>query len=177
MSLQQSWVRRLKAKQASLKFRLPYDSRRYSVVKYLGGQLYFPVWGAQTTTECRLYTGVSEPTLDYDVLGYNERLYYFNTVSRSARYNLDDSLAQRTRSVCFDCYSEDRIISEYFLFVNLRLEASLLIRFKRMISDSILCKKCSYNFKTFESVNEMKEASSSGCVSFGLPVSFKGRIG
>lgn len=115
MYLQKSWFHALNARMALLKFRLPYDSRRLGVVSYLGGRIMLPIWGPQTTTECRLITKFSDTSKEYDVLDYNERLYYFNTVSRSAAYPVQFTLMLEPsrKKHCFDCYSEEHVLCLY----------------------------------------------------------------
>lgn len=56
MDWQLSWYRIMQPQAAMFKFRLPWDS---GSSKYLGGDIYLPIWGPQTTTEARLV--VSSP--------------------------------------------------------------------------------------------------------------------
>eukprot|EP00732_Lithocolla_globosa_P005104 Lithocolla_globosa_v1_NODE_5062_length_1311_cov_11.554140.p1 type:complete len:217 gc:universal NODE_5062_length_1311_cov_11.554140:631-1281(+) len=78
MEKQRNWHRVINPKASSLKFRLPFNKE---VTQYLSGDLYFPVWGPPTTTECRLF--VSDNTLcDYDNNIHERRMAYFNKHTR-----------------------------------------------------------------------------------------------
>ena len=118
MELQQSWVQVLRPSRAILKFRLPYLSDSLPSLEYLSGTLHLPVWGPQSTTETRLITSGSAPFTTYDVLKYNEQMYYFNTVTRSSPHTgLKDEFRSRMSVLglcfCFDCMSEIHILERY----------------------------------------------------------------
>ena len=111
----------LGVKAALLKFRLPYYSSRYPEVKYLDGILHLPVWGPQTTTECRLLTTGDARMKLYNVLDYNERMFYFNTVSRGARYGDSECggcFGYSPVPCCYDCNAERSILASYMNLQN-----------------------------------------------------------
>ena len=114
MREQEGWVRDLSVKNASLKFRLPYDSRKYNELSYIGGIIQLPVWGPQSTTESRLITNADTDSKVYDVLSYNERMYYFNTITRSNSYHTSDiaefPASDSVAGFCYDCVAEFRIL-------------------------------------------------------------------
>lgn len=58
MKLQQDCFLSIGAKAGVLKFRLPWSE---GSTEYLSGEIHLPIWGPQTTTECRLV--ISEPIL------------------------------------------------------------------------------------------------------------------
>merc|ERR1711865_507782 len=108
-----------------LKFRLPYTD---GVTQYLGGELRLPVWGPQTTTECRLLVkcegGESLSMEVYDHQRISEQLFYFNTVTRISIYPrpqsseecghvIDATLLAAGLCRCYDCSVEVAIISAY----------------------------------------------------------------
>merc|ERR1739848_719080 len=105
-----------------LKFRLPYTD---GTTKYFDGEVRLPVWGPQTTTECRLLVNCDSTSLvDYDHQKLLEQLFYFNTVVRISIYPRKSVPAESRRAVhstllaaglcqCFDCSREVEIISAY----------------------------------------------------------------
>ena len=70
MLAQWDWHILLGSKRSMLKFRLPWDK---DVSEYLDGDVYLPVWGPTTTTECRLVTCGDDPlaTRVYDHVSQN----------------------------------------------------------------------------------------------------------
>jgi hypothetical protein len=117
MKVQEEWVRLLDPAAALLKFRLAYDHVKHPSLEYLDGDLYYPVWGPRTTTECRLMTHGGAGTRIYDTLHYNEKLFYFNTIARTRPYPAGE--ACRSEWIregfcsCFDCSSEFTVLSEF----------------------------------------------------------------
>eukprot|EP00928_Gymnodinium_smaydae_P046336 TRINITY_DN30867_c0_g1_i1.p1 TRINITY_DN30867_c0_g1~~TRINITY_DN30867_c0_g1_i1.p1 ORF type:complete len:448 (-),score=94.30 TRINITY_DN30867_c0_g1_i1:78-1379(-) len=135
---QRRWVERMRPARAMLKFRLPYAS---GVTEYLDGDIRLPVWGPQTTTECRLIvSGIAEasasasadgapaaasqslPVRRYDHATVSEQLFYFNTVARisvyprpawASRGEDDDRLLAMGLCRCFDCSREVDILARY----------------------------------------------------------------
>merc|ERR1711924_66665 len=92
------------------------------------GELRLPVWGPQTTTECRLLVNCSGPggltTVKYDHGKVSQQLFYFNTVTRISIYPRPDASEEPDRISsttllaaglcrCFDCSREVVIISAY----------------------------------------------------------------
>lgn len=57
LKAQHRWVELLRPCRALLKFRFPYTEGHTESLK---GELWLPVWGPQTTTECRLLVTPSE---------------------------------------------------------------------------------------------------------------------
>merc|ERR1711971_771453 len=121
MQRQRHWVEIMRPECALLKFRLPYSAGQ---TEYLAGELRLPVWGPQTTTECRLVVrrsafGPEFPTQFYDHSVLSEQLFYFNTVARVSIHPrimqvADDCEELRMESAlrsvgldrCFDCSRE-----------------------------------------------------------------------
>ena len=93
-----------------LKFRLPYDKERS---EYLSGDIYLPVWGPQTTTECRLVTCKDEPgkTREYDHEKFESQMFFFNVITRTALYTHDVKAEGMDR--CYDCRAEVEILKNY----------------------------------------------------------------
>eukprot|EP01060_Flectonema_neradi_P005941 TRINITY_DN13986_c0_g1_i1.p1 TRINITY_DN13986_c0_g1~~TRINITY_DN13986_c0_g1_i1.p1 ORF type:complete len:383 (+),score=42.55 TRINITY_DN13986_c0_g1_i1:52-1149(+) len=106
---QQEWHVVIKAYKSMLKFSLPYQK---GVTKYLAGDLYYPVWGPQTTTECRLVptTGFTE----YDHTVHEQRMFFFNTVVRNTSFR---HLFPDAEGVGFDfrydCCREIQILTRF----------------------------------------------------------------
>lgn len=87
-----------------LKFRLPWAA---GTTKYLNGDIELPVWGPITTTEARLIP--SHGTREWDNTVYEEQMFYFNTVTRVARYHHGCSVDPHVSGgldYCFDCKAE-----------------------------------------------------------------------
>eukprot|EP00913_Durusdinium_trenchii_P033608 g31461.t1 len=93
------------------KFRFPYTP---GCTETLDGELRLPVWGPQTTTECRLLVTPrqEEPhfaTKSYDHQCLWEQLFYFNTEA--------DEAAFKTAGLCrcFDCSREVDLLASYLM--------------------------------------------------------------
>jgi len=128
MHAQRVWVDILRPKHALLKFRLPYT---HGSTEYLAGQVRLPVWGPQTTTECRLLvspvackdaddTDSKLPTKTYDHDVFSEQMFYFNTVARISIYPRPAAASTNNATLldaglcgCFDCSREVEILSAY----------------------------------------------------------------
>lgn len=117
MNMQMEWYKLMKPFGALLKFRLPYS---HGQTTYLDGDLYFPIFGTQTTSECRLmifknsnsYDNITVPYRVYDHKIYNEQLFYFNTITRCRIYThcCDIQLLDH----CYDCTVEVNILESYY---------------------------------------------------------------
>jgi hypothetical protein len=117
MTWQSDWYKIIKPVAAMLKFRLPWDE---SVSSYLDGEIYLPVWGPQSTTECRLIIDraqhsnqvTNEPGLrQYDHQLINNQLFYFNNITRCCVYEHD--LYSEELDHCYDCCTEIAILRRY----------------------------------------------------------------
>jgi hypothetical protein len=118
MREQQRWIELMKADYSLLKFRFPFhvDDK----FKYLGGEVYMPVYGPKHTTEARLFVErqKSKDTpykyVDWDMKQYEEEMYYFNTVTRKQYYSHEyDHIVGICH--CYDCTTELKIIEEYLV--------------------------------------------------------------
>ena len=83
LSDQMRWVEAMTPYRALLKFRLPWDDGR---TMYLKGQLRLPVWGSQTTTECRLVPDTPIAYATYEHSTYEQQMFHFNTRHRVQIY-------------------------------------------------------------------------------------------
>lgn len=110
MEWQMEWVQRLKPVASVLKFRLPWGEGK-SV--YLDGDIYLPVWGPQTTTECRLIVTDNNKVRTYDNREYEEQMFHFNTVSRVEYYQHEVKYPGLDH--CYDCASELVILKRYLV--------------------------------------------------------------
>jgi cap2 methyltransferase len=110
MRQQESWVRILRPRRSMLKFRLPWN--RKGLTKYIKGDIYLPVWGPVTTTECRLITEEKDYSdRIYDDTEYEEKCFYFNRIMRPSVY-LHPYKAPRLDH-CYDCTAEVHILNQY----------------------------------------------------------------
>lgn len=110
MEAQMRWHELLGAKRSMLKLRLPWDDK---ISEYLDGDIYLPVWGPQTTTECRLITNPSRPLARaaYDHKKYESQMMFFNNVTRHSLYRHD--VVGEGLDHCYDCTAEIFILNEY----------------------------------------------------------------
>lgn len=102
MKMQMKWVKIMRPCVSLLKFRLPWTD---GTTEYFDGDIYLPVWGPQTTTECRLC--VTDPTSSkvYNNKKYEQQMFYFNTVVRYTEYN--------EAEYSYDDFRENMILGDY----------------------------------------------------------------
>ena len=79
MIMQADWIKIINPKYAYLKFRLPYTE--IPKFKYLKGTIYLQPY-SPTSTETRLMTNNYDTYIEYDSIEYDEKLAYFNFVTR-----------------------------------------------------------------------------------------------
>jgi cap2 methyltransferase len=91
-----------------LKFRLPYTA---GTTSYLKGELLLPVWGPQSTTECRLVVDPGCGYQEYDHGVHEQRMSYFNKVARPALY--PHGVRGCGLDHCYDCTAEINILRDY----------------------------------------------------------------
>ena len=111
MDAQAGWHRALCPFKSMLKFRPPYTP---GTTRYLQGEMFLPVWGAISTTECRLVVDTDAEDTDYDNTEHEARMFHFNTVTRPALY------PHGVRGCCgidhcYDCRAEVFILRKYLI--------------------------------------------------------------
>lgn len=94
MNAQMLWVEYLQPTFAMLKFRLPYMEIYHPATKelvhrhpsettpYLKGRVLLPIWTRPTSTECRLLVPEGAGRVEYNNRGYEEQLFFFNSIVR-----------------------------------------------------------------------------------------------
>ena len=100
MEKQARWFEMLHASAGLLKFRLPYcDERWYSeynkhhgFVSYLDGDIYLPIWGPPSTSECRLHVQKGCRVKQYDVHKHEMRMAGFQADDRERSYIYENIL-------------------------------------------------------------------------------------
>eukprot|EP00438_Fugacium_kawagutii_P015833 Skav230425 [mRNA] locus=scaffold1601:21863:22744:- [translate_table: standard] len=126
LEAQQKWVDLIRPSRALLKFRFPYTE---GCTEGLAGEMRLPVWGPQTTTECRLLVTppqsreVPLETKFYDHQSMWEQLFYFNTVTRISIYPRpnfvrdEDEETLKTAGLCrcYDCSREVDLLAAYLV--------------------------------------------------------------
>lgn len=115
MMAQQRWHSLLKAKRSMLKCRWLYGKDDLTT-EYLDGDMYLPVWGRVTTTECRLVVTADAGPRLYSHRKHEYQMNYFNTVTRHSLYShivspLDAAMAGLDH--CYDCTAEIEILRAY----------------------------------------------------------------
>lgn len=94
MDLQALWFHQLQASSGLLKFRLPYVTDGWLAQSgehggerwYLEGEVYLPVWGPRSTTECRLRVERGCGVCAYDPVSHERRLAGFNRYERQGTF-------------------------------------------------------------------------------------------
>jgi hypothetical protein len=107
MEWQLNWHFLMKPIAGMYKFRLPWNDLEST---YLAGDIYFPVWGPQTTTESRLIT-TSFDLIKWNHKDYLEKMFYFNNVTRCNIYH--HNVCSEGLDHCYDCSSEVTILKTY----------------------------------------------------------------
>jgi len=125
MDAQMRWHELLGARRSMLKFRLPWDDK---ISEYLDGDIYLPVWGPQTTTECRLITNPFHPMAKatYDHKKYESQMMFFNNVTRHSLYRHE--VIGEGLDHCYDCTAEIFILNAYLSMRKPRLAPGDLAR-------------------------------------------------
>jgi cap2 methyltransferase len=108
MDAQAGWHRALRPFKSMLKFRPPYTP---GTTRYLQGEIFLPVWGAISTTECRLVVDTDAEDTDYDNTEHEARMFHFNTVTRPALY--PHGVRGCGIDHCYDCRAEVCILRKY----------------------------------------------------------------
>ena len=119
MRMQEKWVEFLQPNYSLLKFRLPYNVREHPFFRYLDGEILFPVWAPQTSSESRLLVtklpnveGKSFKYKEYDVADYESAMFHFNTASRVTYFPTTQSTEGFDH--CYDCSAETFILNTFF---------------------------------------------------------------
>jgi cap2 methyltransferase len=108
MDAQRRWVEIMDPVASMLKFRLPW---RRGVTNYLGGRLYFPVYGKALTHEARLVVPRGASAVDYDNRRYEQHMAHFNRVLRPSVHTVFGGRS----GGCYDCTAFRWIVCGYLL--------------------------------------------------------------
>eukprot|EP00961_Rhodomonas_salina_P298009 3937718-Rhodomonas_salina.1 len=119
MESQQRWHDIMQPIKSMLKFRLPWTPGE---TEYLAGDVYFQAFGPVTTTETRLVP-YGHRRVMWDNRKYEEQMFYFNTVTRVARYAHGMPVRRPGYGInyCYDCRCEVDILSGYLIKVQTEL--------------------------------------------------------
>eukprot|EP01129_Flabellula_baltica_P007253 TRINITY_DN279_c0_g1_i1.p1 TRINITY_DN279_c0_g1~~TRINITY_DN279_c0_g1_i1.p1 ORF type:complete len:373 (+),score=55.73 TRINITY_DN279_c0_g1_i1:95-1213(+) len=131
---QLNWHNMMKSTRSMFKFRLPYGN---GYTKYINGDIYLPVWGPITTSECRLVTNrCCHPTdnelINYDNCKYEEQMFYFNTIRRVGLYS--HNVKGEGLDHCYDCRSEIEILKLYLETNELQSNEKAIAKLSKKIS-------------------------------------------
>eukprot|EP01129_Flabellula_baltica_P005322 TRINITY_DN191_c0_g1_i4.p1 TRINITY_DN191_c0_g1~~TRINITY_DN191_c0_g1_i4.p1 ORF type:complete len:530 (-),score=86.08 TRINITY_DN191_c0_g1_i4:225-1814(-) len=113
MQMQLKWHYLMESFRTMFKYRFPYYK---GTTKYISGDVYLPVWGPITTTECRLITPEKhfpkdDELVEFDHKVFEEQMFYFNTIQRVALY--EHNIKGEGLDRCYDCMSEITILKNY----------------------------------------------------------------
>jgi len=115
MIWQEKWIREMKPLASMVKFTLPYTPPA-GKTPYLDGEMFLPVFGGRTSTECRLVVTDPESTRHYDHEEYEAFMFHHNTITRTQLWDVPLPRGPR-REVgldrCFDCASEVNIVQQF----------------------------------------------------------------
>lgn len=106
---QQRWHLLMRPAKSMLKFRLPWPQGSRSL--YLNGMVLLPIWGPQTTSECRLVPTVGMRVWENTL--HNSQLFYFNTRTRVTIY--PHAVRSEGLDHCYDCAAEVMVLRRYLL--------------------------------------------------------------
>ena len=108
---QMRWHELMGSRRSMLKFRLPWNTAQ---TEYLDGDIYLPVWGTRTTTECRLITHEQFPCKKkvYDNVKLERQMMYFNNVTRHSLFP-HRVVGGEGIDHCYDCTAECHILGRY----------------------------------------------------------------
>ena len=111
MLAQQRWHDIIQPIKSMLKFRLPWNAGH---TEYLAGDVYIQPFGPVTSTETRLVP-YGHKRVTWDNKKYEEQMFYFNTVTRVARYShtMPVGRAGYGLDYCYDCSAEVDILLQY----------------------------------------------------------------
>ena len=137
MQTQRGWHERMLPVMTSLKFRLPWDMPRGATVEYLDGDVYLPVWGRTSTTECRLFVDRARhgASAHYQPRAYEEEMSHFNREIRPAVHLHTARDARFDR--CYDCASEVWILRQYLRAFHARPGKETVVTLAEAISASL----------------------------------------
>jgi hypothetical protein len=115
MLAQMRWYEILKPFRSMLKFRLPYIGDKLDrkvKLSYLEGDIFFQIWPAGSSSECRLVVkeNASKNKI-YDSIKYENQLFRFNQVERVMCYEHDVKVEGLDH--CYDCRAEVFVFDEY----------------------------------------------------------------
>ena len=131
MDAQAQWHAILRPIKSMLKFRLPYTP---GDTTYLKGEVFLPVWGPPSTTECRLVVDTDAEVQTYNHTDHEQRMFHFNKVTRPALY--PHGVRGCGLDHCYDCTAEVNILRDY---LGLDAPDTEIARLSANISSSI-CK-------------------------------------
>ena len=117
------------------KFRLPWGDGES---EYLGGTVYLPVWGPQTTTETRLVVTdhSAANVVRYDNRVYEQQMFYFNTVTRVQLYEHPfDRIPGLCK--CYDCAAECVVLLRYLAKLGFRGSVIDTRRYNDTLADAM----------------------------------------
>lgn len=178
MKLQMEWYFVLKPHASMLKFRLPWSdtqsavpvpvsdapgdiSDRVGITTYLDGDLYYPVFGPQTTTECRLVVDASvhkHGLKMYSHKDYMNAMFYFNNVTRYGLFSSNSGTCDQSTHCelpYHDCMSTSRSVSKMVGSPYSALDISFM---KKLGLDN--CYDCSVEMKIVSAYITMMEHAS-----------------
>lgn len=109
------------------KFRITWDDH---VVPYMRGTVLLPVWGPQSTTECRLLVeGDGTATTAYSDRRQEQQMFFFNNVYRPAQH--PHLATSGEYDGCYDCRAEVQCLAD--LLLQTRLESKGQYRRRRQV--------------------------------------------
>ena len=120
MDDQAFWFNRLEASTGLLKFRLPYITKEWLYNRpaddrkrlYISGDIHMPVYGASSTTECRLLVKKNNHSIYYDPVLHEKKFAGFNQHERAWLYRYKGDLYKS-----FDRVAIKAVTNKFFEFL------------------------------------------------------------
>lgn len=112
---QKIWLQILNPAASLLKFVMPYPVPGIPMnVEYLDGIIFLQPWSGPTSSETRLLVTNNRSSKQYDIVQYEEVMFYHNTVIRATYYqDVEGVPSERVGCHCYDCASELFVLGEY----------------------------------------------------------------
>jgi hypothetical protein len=115
LEMQRVWLQILNPAASLLKFVMPYPEPGIpQTVEYFNGIIFLQPWAGSTSTETRLLVTNNRSSKVYDVVQYEQVMFYHNTVTRTTYFDQIEGVSTDIVAChCYDCAAELFVLGEY----------------------------------------------------------------
>jgi len=115
------------------------------VTDYLDGDIYLPVWGRETTTECRLMVHRGAKVRKYDNTQYEEQMFFFNREARVHFY--EHAYVGKVVGLdhCYDCAAEIFILEDYLRSTHAENNPNCALHGSKSLSEAVVAMSLEMN--------------------------------